>query len=155
MKRNLIVLQIALLTFVFTTQAFGHGEDKPGPNGGFMRMPGVFHTEVVPDKKDQSFHLYLLDIEFKNPTVKDSTVDAHFEYKGKPNIKFSCEVMGGNHYYCKPSQKYSSKKGKLVLNVKREGQMGTSVYEMPLKWQTAQTVPQAPSDAHKGHDMHH
>jgi len=152
MRKYFFVFQFALLIFAFATQSFGHGEDKPGPNGGFIRMPGVFHTEVVPDKKDQSFHLYLLDIEFKNPTVKDSSVDAHFEHKGKPNIKFSCEVMGGNHYHCKPSQKYSSKKGKLILSVKREGQTGTSVYEMPLKWQTPQVVP---SDAHKGHDMHH
>ncbi len=125
-----LVLAFSLL---LSTQSFGHGEDKPGPNGGFIRMPGVFHTEVVPDQKDNSFHLFLLDLEFKNPTVKNSTVDATLELK-RNKVTFKCEVMGGNHYHCKPNKDYAKNSGRLVLKVKRDGANGTAEYQLPLKW---------------------
>lgn len=130
MKRYFYILIISLISI----HSFGHGEDKPGPNGGFIRMPGVFHTEIVFDKKDDSFHLFLLDIEFKNPTVKNSSVDAMLEQKRNKKVKFSCEVMGGNHYHCKPDKGYSKDSGKLTLKVKRDGAEGTAEYILPLKW---------------------
>ncbi len=128
-------IYIYLLTMLFVSvQSFGHGENKPGPNGGFIRMPGVFHTEVVPDKKDDSFHLFLLDLEFKNPTVKNSSVEALLEQKRNKKVKFSCEVMGVNHYHCKPDKGYSKDSGKLTLKVKRDGAEGNAEYQFPLKW---------------------
>ena len=44
------------------TNAFAHGEDKAGPHGGFIRMPGAYHTEVVPVSKNQA-KVYLLDMQ--------------------------------------------------------------------------------------------
>lgn len=123
-----------IASLLISTKSFGHGEDKPGPNGGFIRMPGVFHTEVVPDKKDDSFHLFLLDLEFKNPTVKNSSVEALLEQQRNKKVKFSCEVMGGSHYHCKPDKAYSKDSGKLTLKVKRDGAQGSAEYQLPLKW---------------------
>ena len=37
--------------------AFAHGEDKPGPHGGHIKMPANFHTEVIASE-DGSFHIY-------------------------------------------------------------------------------------------------
>jgi hypothetical protein len=54
------------------TLASAHGEDKAGPNGGFIRMPGAFHTELVPSGKDK-LKVYLLDIQWKNPSLKNSS----------------------------------------------------------------------------------
>lgn len=126
---------ICLIAFLLVSvKSFGHGEDKPGPNGGFIRMPGVFHTEVVPDKKNDSFHLFLLDLEFKNPTVEKSSVEAILEQEKNKKIKFTCEVMGGNHYHCKPDKAYSKDSGKLALKVTRDGAMGSAEYQLPLKW---------------------
>lgn len=143
-------IYIYLLTTLFVSvQSFGHGENKPGPNGGFIRMPGVFHTEVVPDKKDDSFHLFLLDLEFKNPTVKNSSVEALLEQKKNKKVKFACEVMGGNHYHCKPDKGYSKDSGKLTLKVKRDGAEGNAEYELPLKW--AQGTPSKKEIDHSHH----
>ena len=140
---------ILIISFI-SIHSFGHGEDKPGPNGGFIRMPGVFHTEIVFDKKDDSFHLFLLDIEFKNPTVKNSSVDAMLEQKRNKKVKFSCEVMGGNHFHCKPDKGYSKDSGKLTLKVKRDGAEGTAEYIFPLKWDEGTT-----SDKKTDHSSHH
>ena len=75
----------ALLLFLhlLTTGAlaWAHGEDKPGPHGGQIQMPGNFHVEAV-QRKD-GFEFYLLDMEFKNPTVTNSTLTATWESKGQ------------------------------------------------------------------------
>jgi len=139
-----------LIATLISVNSFGHGENKPGPNGGFIRMPGVFHTEVVFDKKDDSFHLFLLDIEFKNPTVKNSSVDAILEQKRNKKVQFSCEVTGGNHYHCKPDKGYVKDSGKLVLKVRRDGAEGTSEYELPLRWAEG-----TKSEKKTDHSLHH
>jgi len=70
---------LRLLVFAFSgviaSPLFGHGENKPGPNKGYIRMPGAFHTEVVPNG-DDSFTVFLLDVHFKNPTTERSSVVA-------------------------------------------------------------------------------
>ena len=48
---------------VLSVNLFAHGEDKPGPHGGYIRMPGSFHTEVVKEKA--GYRVYLLDINWK------------------------------------------------------------------------------------------
>ncbi len=121
-----------LILFFGCANVFGHGENKYGPNGGYIKMPGVFHTELVFDKKDNSFQLFLLDIQFKNPTVKNSSVSATFEDK-KIKINFKCNVSNANHFKCQPDQKYESKSGKLRLEVVRDGAKGVAEYQFPLK----------------------
>lgn len=138
------------LTSLLSVSAFAHGEDKPGPHGGFVRMPGLFHTEVAFDTKDDSFHLFLLDVEFKNPTVKNSSVEAVVEQGKKSKVSFSCSVMGGNHYHCKPQRPYSKSNGKLVLKATRDGAAGTAEYQFPLKFAEGTASSQKSS-----HDSHH
>ncbi len=69
-------LFFAIVT-TLSLNVFAHGEDKPGPHGGFIRMPGAFHTEVVKEK--EGYRVYLLDINWKNPSVLDSAVLASIE----------------------------------------------------------------------------
>ena len=64
-----LIISILISSLVGLT-AFAHGEDKPGPHGGHIRMPANFHTEVIQDL-DGSFHIYLLDMQFKEPIVKN------------------------------------------------------------------------------------
>lgn len=141
MKR---ILVLGFLSLVLPALAYAHGEDKPGPNQGYLQMPGAFHTELVLDK-DQSVHIYLLDMEFKNATVKDSSVEVTYQ-SGKKTVPFKCAVMGSDHFHCTTSEKYSTKKGDLKVKAVREKAVGNeAVYKLPLKFSTG--------SGH--HEMHH
>ena len=113
--------------FAFCSLAFAHGEDKPGPHGGYIRMPGNFHTEVLQDKRN--LKVYLLDAEWKNPSVSNSSVK--MTVNGKP---LECRAEG-NLFICPLLPNTDLKrKGKLVLEAKREGSVGNPVtYALPLK----------------------
>ena len=113
--------------------SFSHGGDKLGPHGGYVEMPGLLHTEVVPDK-DSSFHIYLLDIEFKNPTVKNSDVQAWLSFAAsKDKLKLKCETMEGTHFHCIPPKKITNATG-LIIKAKREQAQSNEVtYKLPLK----------------------
>ncbi|WP_413291513.1 hypothetical protein [Bdellovibrio sp. HCB337] len=126
--------------------SWAHGEDKPGPHGGHIKMPGAFHVELNMDK-DQSLHIFLLDMEFKNPTVKDSKIAATARHK-KSLIKFNCSVMGSNHFHCIPEKKYPAK-GEIVIQATRDNAVGNEVkYPLPLK-----SFPKEISEdtSHEGH----
>lgn len=122
--------------------AFGHGEDKLGPNGGFIRMPGAFHTELVPNGKN-SLKVFLLDINWKNPTVKDSTLKVTHIGSKRTEV---CKIQ--THYYiCAfPKDVDLTIKGELSVEAQRAGQKGKIVsYELPLKLQ----------ENDSGHGSHH
>jgi hypothetical protein len=128
---------------LFPLFATAHGDDKPGPNQGYLQMPGAFHTELVLSK-DQSVHIYLLDMEFKNPTAKDSSVEVTYQDGGK-SIPFKCAVMDTNHFHCVASEKYSIKKGHFIVKATREKAVGNvATYKLPLKLSSG-----------TGHEMHH
>lgn len=65
-------MKYIFLSLFLTSYAFSHGENKPGPHGGHIRMPGAFHTELL--VQSHMAKVYLLDISFKNPTIQNSTV---------------------------------------------------------------------------------
>lgn len=118
-----------------TAMAFAHGEDKPGPNGGYLRMPGAFHTELV-SKDDSEFFVYLLDIQFQNPDVKSSSLTVTAKANGA-EAKLQCEAQS-NRFSCKlPESKGKSKKiEQLVVKAKYLNfPEGTSVYDLPLKFE--------------------
>lgn len=124
--KTLIALLLILPVF-----ALAHGEDKPGPHGGHIQMPGAFHTELLIGK-DGSAHIYLLDMEFKNPTTKDSQVTVTAQNK-KSEVKFDCSIMGGNHYHCVP-KKPVAKSSKLIIKAVREKVAANeATYQLPLK----------------------
>jgi hypothetical protein len=121
---------------------FAHGEDKPGPHGGYIRMPGAFHTEVV--KEETGYRIYLLDLNWKNPSVLDSSTSASIE-AGKKTTELSC-AKESDSFFCKSSL---PQKGILKINAKREGQPGaTSSYRLPLKFELPESDPMP---EHKGH----
>lgn len=122
------VIQIILLSAI---QAWAHGEDRPGPHGGFISMPGAFHVELVV-KNDQSVMAYLLDMNWMNPTSKDSSIQiTHSTTIAK------CRVLS-DHFKCDfPATVNLSKTGELKVQAKRENQQGNSVtYSLPLKIQS-------------------
>lgn len=125
-------MKMNILSVVFMTAslALGHGGDEPGPHGGFIEMPGAFHVEVVPEK-DNSFKVYLIDINFENPTVKESSVEAWTE-NGSKKSQLNCEVKE-NYFHCSPTAKVSKDKT-LVVKAKREKMQGNEArYKLPLK----------------------
>jgi hypothetical protein len=122
-----ITIAIAL---ILTLKAHAHGDDKPGPHGGFITMPGAFHVEVVPRSK-QHLDVYLLDAEWKNPTVKESSVTIRY---GDTAAK--CEVKTEFYECLFPKTVDLTKSGNLSVDATREKQKGnTAVYKLPLKQQ--------------------
>lgn len=127
---------LILLTAIFGIQILGiqqvlaHGEDKPGPHGGFITMPGAFHVELVP-LTAKTLRVYLLDINWKNPTVKNSSVNI---YHGANEAK--CEVAS-NHYLCEFPGTVSLDRGKLHVTAMKDGQKGNAVsYQLPLRFES-------------------
>jgi hypothetical protein len=139
---------VILLSLFFSIHTYAHGEDAPGPHNGHIKMVGTFHIEVAADT-DGSFHVFLLDVNFKNPTIKDSSIEMTLDQKGKKN-PFKCEVMGRDHFHCKPLGKYTLKNGQLLVKAKRENAVGDTSYELPLKWKTGSAEAQS-----QDHSKHH
>lgn len=141
-----------LTVFVTSTCiAQAHGENKPGPHGGHIKMPANFHTEVIPDK-DGSFHVFLLDMQFQNPTIKDSEIKAYVK-SGNNKTTLKCSVMGTNHFHCKGSK--PNLNGNLFLKAKREGTWASmdAQYELPLKAFEVQPEKNAPAQS-QDHSKH-
>ncbi|MFM6928261.1 MAG: hypothetical protein ACKOX6_07340 [Bdellovibrio sp.] len=124
---------IILALFLSPLSVFAHGEEQAGPHGGHIRMPGNFHTEMEIDSV-QGAHIYLLDINFKNPTIKDSSIEAKFYPKGKgAAVTYKCGLMGGDHFHCVPQGKIKGL-GQLKIKAVREKAVGNEViYDLPLK----------------------
>lgn len=122
---------------------YAHGEDKPGPNGGFIRMPGAFHTEVIPLGPNQ-LKIFLLDITWQNPSTAKSSLTVTL--KSKKSAKAKCEIKD-NYYVCDfPKGVDITQKGELLVDAKRENQKGNQVsYGLPLKLQVIDD----------GHGEHH
>jgi hypothetical protein len=122
---------VSLFLTLLTTFAWGHGEDNPGPHGGHIKMPGAFHTEVVPGKNG-SFDLYLININFQNPSVVNSSVETRILI-GKAETTVACNTVEKTHFHCQAAGD-SLKKGRLLIKASREGAVGTEVeYSLPFK----------------------
>lgn len=138
-----------LLTLIWSSLFFNshgalaHGEDKPGPHGGFIRMPGAFHTEVLPQGKNK-LKIYLLDINWKAPSVSQSSLEVTLE---ESNLKNKAQCHTKDDYYLCSFQNMVdlTKKGNLKVLAQRENQKGAEVsYELPFKLKII-------DDGHGGH----
>lgn len=126
-----------LITFVLSIQIFlttpvlAHNEDKYGPNKGFIRMPGTFHTELVP-QMDGTFVVFLLDLQNSNPTIKESSIELKIK-DSKNVVTFKCKPME-DHFYCSNDKKIKIEPdSKIVLKAKRLGVKGQEIdYKLPL-----------------------
>jgi hypothetical protein len=138
-----LIFTLLLTLILGEVVAYAHGEDKPGPNGGFIRMPGAFHTEVIPLGPNK-LKVFLLDINWQNPSVASSSLVVRLR-KNKSS-KAKCEIEE-SYYICDfPKGVDITLKGELVVDAKRENQKGNQVsYELPLKLQVI-------DDGHGGHN---
>jgi hypothetical protein len=129
---------IQVLTFILSLNAFGHGEDKAGPHGGYVRMPGAFHTELVPTSKTE-VRVYLLDLAWKNPSTKDSSVE--LRSPGFKGTQVTCTPTPEKYFRCQlPKEFRLESKGEISVFSKRESQIGNEAkYELPLKLQAPQS----------------
>lgn len=135
------MLRNFIFYFVFLSSVIGfaHGEDAPGPHKGYIKMPGPFHTELVPDKK--GIVIYLLDMEFKNPTVENSQVSVVVQ-----DTKTVKCLPKDYHFFCAvPLPKGGSVK---VISTRMQAKGNTVVYDLPLK-------SFGQKDDKKNHGMHH
>ena len=140
MKSKIVTFLSLIITSIFLTEnTYAHGMNKHGPNGGFIQMPGTFHTELVENGKD--FHVYLLDISFKNPMVEESKVS--LKYKADKDFVVECRPEGNKFVCPKPKVGMDSLK-EIIVTAKRDKSMGhDAVYKWPLK--LAQPAPSAHS----------
>lgn len=124
--KTLSILALMLATFSLSGhQAQAHGEDKPGPHGGVIRMPGTFHTELV--AHGDHLMVYLLDIRFKNPVTENSSVKIKVADQTK-----ECQAKKG-FFECWGTGLDLNKHKKLELLTVRSGVVGKSaVYSWPL-----------------------
>lgn len=118
---------------LLSSAAFAHGEDRPGPHHGYIKMPGTYHVEVIPSKN--SLDIMLLDINFKNPTALNSSVKAIIKTSRKNTYVLNCESMD-NYFTCPVNEKILSKKGKLLIESARLQEEGAPVeYALPLRFE--------------------
>lgn len=116
------------ILLAISVNSFAHGEDKLGPNGGYLKMPGGFHTEVVPEKNGK-FKVYLLDINFKTPMIKNSKVVASINNGSKKDL--NCTTKR-DHFVC-DTTKTELTKGTLSIVAERNSVKGAeAIYELPL-----------------------
>lgn len=128
MKTKKSILVVSLL--FSQSLAFAHGEDKLGPHGGYIRMPGAFHTELVPDGQNQ-LKVYLLDLHWKNPTVAHSSLKITHQDKSATEAK--CEAQKAA-FVCRFEKGADLTRGRLVVEASREKQVGGLVtYDLPLR----------------------
>lgn len=121
---------VTLLSLLLSTETlFAHGMNKHGPHGGYIKMPGAFHTELL--DKGTVMHVYLLDMSFKNPIITDSTVK--IKYKGSIESEYSC-TKSINYFVCeKPKNELRSYK-EVIINAVRSNSKGRdAIYSLPLQ----------------------
>ncbi|MFA6239107.1 MAG: hypothetical protein WC635_17340 [Bacteriovorax sp.] len=127
---------ICTLSLLLSTKLFAHGEDKFGPNKGYIRMPSTYHTELVP-QNDGNFLVFLYDLQNKNPKTQDSSVDLRVK-DSKSETIFKCAPMD-EHFMCSNDKKINiSSDAKVILKTKRLGiKAPDAVYELPLRLEKA------------------
>ncbi len=140
MKKRVAI--VFIYSFLISILSWAHGEDKPGPHGGFIKMPGAFHTEVVLSGPQQ-LTIYLLDMNWKNPSVTRSKLQV--TYKSDKTSIGQCEVKD-SHYVCLwPKTVNLNHKAQLLIEAQRLGQKGNLVsYDLPLSFPNR-------SNDHSGH----
>jgi hypothetical protein len=117
------------LSFLFSSAIFAHGMNKPGPHGGFIKMPGAYHTEVV--NKDNKMLVYLIDMNFKNPMNTNSSVSV--TYKGPKSESLEC-LKEKDYFVCATPKEGLKKMQELIVHSTRNNILASNaIYKLPLK----------------------
>ena len=131
----------AILCLGVATPIFAHGEDKYGPHGGYVRMPGGFHTELKLEQNE--LLVYLLDINFKSPTIKNSSIKVDYVV-GSQRQALEC-IAKKTNFACALPSNFKKNQGKVVVLSMREGvKGGNAEYSLPLTLGI-------PNSGHEGH----
>lgn len=120
-------MKYIILSMFLTSYVLAHGENKPGPHGGHIRMPGAFHVELV--LQSHMAKVYLLDIGFNNPSTKNSRLSMKV-ISGQNLKEVSCASK--NEYFdCHiPSVEAVNK---IQVKATRAGVIGKEMtYDLPL-----------------------
>lgn len=131
---SLVHGRFSIMAWLFlgnTTLGMAHGEAKYGPNGGFIRMPGRFHTELVSSDDPTVYKVFLLDMAFKNPTTSGSMVT--LRYSGNMPAEAKCSKKN-KFFECKFEQKIDVTSGSLTLTAQRyHTTAAPTEYPLPLR----------------------
>ncbi len=121
----------------YSSNALAHGEQLPGPHKGYIRMPGAFHTEVVPTAGEREFKVYLLDLSFSAPKTERSKVKAVLLRKDGTTTAATCSATGES-FTCRFSDSAKLDRGLLEIKANRLGLEGTPVqYKLPFSFSDA------------------
>lgn len=114
---------------LYALNVYAHGEGTPGPHGGAIQMPGNYHTEVLMGEGN-IIKVYLLDLQFKNPTTESSYVRLIL-IKDNKKRPVTC-LTRADYFQCRIKKDLSS--GELSVISQRKGIKGSEVkYKLPLK----------------------
>ncbi len=137
--------QILTFLFLLSNFAYPHGEESPGPHGGYIRMPGAFHIELVPVSKER-LQFYLLDMEFKNPTIEKSNIQAKW-IKGGSEKNLIC-VTKKDRFDCLIPKELGLKKfTQIAVQATRLEQKGVAIkYVYPFEHASSHAQDEENSD---------
>ncbi len=122
---------VTLVSILFSSNLlFAHGMNKLGPNGGFIKMPGAFHTELV--DSGETMKIYLLDMNFKNPETKNSSVKIKYQGVGVKS-EYVC-TKNSSYFECeKPKKGFKNILELKILAVRNNIKASEAVYSLPLR----------------------
>ncbi|MBY0415400.1 MAG: hypothetical protein K2Q18_14605 [Bdellovibrionales bacterium] len=120
---------IFFITSSMSFSLFSHGMNQLGPHNGYIKMPGAFHTEILEDQKN--ILVYLIDMNFKNPMVENSSVSVTLN--GKNSKKIEC-TKGKEYFIClKPDQNMKDYNEISVHAFRNKVKASPAIYKLPLK----------------------
>jgi len=127
MKASFVTLLLATL---ISQAAFAHGMNKAGPNGGYVRMPGNYHVELV--SKEKAVLVYFLDMSFKPISIDQASVT--LSLNGVKSFKTTCENVASN-FVCNLGNESIKNYKEAVLETSRDGKaIAKSIYKLPLSF---------------------
>lgn len=96
-------------------------------------MPGAFHLEVV--VTGATIDVYLLDMQFNNPQIADSSVNVGLQQNGA-RVTLDCRAVDEKKIFqCSLPSDMDLNDGKLLVEASRDGMPAEpSHYDLPLKW---------------------
>ncbi|MBC7428260.1 MAG: hypothetical protein H7336_06590 [Bacteriovorax sp.] len=127
MKATFVTL---LITVFLSSNALAHRMNKPGPNNGYIRMPGTYHIELVAQKN--VIKLFFLDTGFKPlPTTKATVKMA---LKGLNEVPVSC-VKEIAFFVCDMKDANMNKYSEIDVKTSKAGEKEiSSIYRIPLSF---------------------
>lgn len=127
MKASFVTL---ILTALLSQTAFAHGMNKAGPNGGYVRMPGNYHVELV--SKEKALTVYFLDMMFKPISIDQASVT--LSLNGPKSFKTTCEKVEAA-FKCDLKNESLKNYKEVVLETTRDGKaIAKSTYKLPLSF---------------------